>query len=46
MTICASEARRDLFPLIKRVNDDHVPVRLDPAGWEDFLFRLGSGPNH
>ncbi|MGV9557529.1 type II toxin-antitoxin system Phd/YefM family antitoxin [Streptomyces sp. NPDC003522] len=28
MTISASEARRDLFPLIKRVNDDHTPVRI------------------
>lgn len=28
MTTSASEARRDLFPLIKRVNDDHTPVRI------------------
>ncbi|MEU6247389.1 type II toxin-antitoxin system prevent-host-death family antitoxin [Glycomyces sp. NPDC047010] len=28
MTITASEARRDLFPLIKKVNDDHAPVRI------------------
>ena len=28
MTISASEARKDLFPLIKRVNDDHIPVRI------------------
>ncbi|GAB3221788.1 type II toxin-antitoxin system prevent-host-death family antitoxin [Glycomyces halotolerans] len=28
MTITASEARRNLFPLIKKVNDDHAPVRI------------------
>ncbi|MFF1697089.1 type II toxin-antitoxin system Phd/YefM family antitoxin [Streptomyces sp. NPDC058257] len=28
MTISASEARKDLFALIKRVNDDHTPVRI------------------
>ncbi|MEV6613694.1 type II toxin-antitoxin system Phd/YefM family antitoxin [Streptomyces sp. NPDC051051] len=28
MTISAGEARRDLFPLIKRVNDGHTPVRI------------------
>ncbi|WP_026929440.1 type II toxin-antitoxin system Phd/YefM family antitoxin [Glycomyces tenuis] len=28
MTITASEARKDLFPLIKKVNDDHAPVRI------------------
>ncbi|MFD6230790.1 type II toxin-antitoxin system Phd/YefM family antitoxin [Streptomyces sp. NPDC060232] len=28
MPISASEARKTLFPLIERVNDDHVPVRI------------------
>lgn len=28
MAISASEARSHLFPLIQRVNDDHVPVRI------------------
>ena len=28
MTITASEAMKDLFPLIKKVNDDHAPVRI------------------
>ena len=28
MTISAGEARKDLFSLIKRVNDDHTPVRI------------------
>lgn len=28
MTITGSEARRDLFPLLKKVNDDHAPVRI------------------
>lgn len=28
MTITASEARKTLFPLLKKVNDDHVPVRI------------------
>jgi antitoxin YefM len=28
MSITASEARRNLFPLIERVNDDHVAVEI------------------
>lgn len=28
MSITASEARRDLFPLIKKVNDDHEAVEI------------------
>jgi antitoxin YefM len=38
MTISASEARRDLFPLIKRVNDDHVPVRISSKGGDAVLM--------
>ncbi|WP_103529432.1 type II toxin-antitoxin system Phd/YefM family antitoxin [Streptomyces sp. SM12] len=28
MTISASEARTNLYPLIKQVNEDHAPVRI------------------
>ncbi|MFI8351473.1 type II toxin-antitoxin system Phd/YefM family antitoxin [Streptomyces sp. NPDC085596] len=28
MNVSVSEARRDLHSLIKRVNDDHTPVRI------------------
>lgn len=28
MTITASEARKNLFPLIERVNDDRTPVEI------------------
>lgn len=28
MTITGTEARRDFFPLLKKVNDDHAPVRI------------------
>ncbi|USQ88699.1 type II toxin-antitoxin system Phd/YefM family antitoxin [Streptomyces phaeoluteigriseus] len=38
MTISASEARRDLFPLIKRVNDDHMPVRISSKGGDAVLM--------
>ncbi|MFG2815338.1 type II toxin-antitoxin system Phd/YefM family antitoxin [Streptomyces sp. NPDC048410] len=38
MTISASEARRDLFPLIKRVNDDHEPVRISSRGGDAVLM--------
>lgn len=38
MTTSASEARRDLFPLIKRVNDDHEPVRISSRGGDAVLM--------
>ncbi|WP_155060550.1 type II toxin-antitoxin system Phd/YefM family antitoxin [Streptomyces blattellae] len=38
MTISASEARRDLFPLIKRVNDDHTPMRISSKGGDAVLM--------
>ncbi|WP_128375835.1 type II toxin-antitoxin system Phd/YefM family antitoxin [Streptomyces cavernae] len=38
MTISASEARRDLFPLIKRVNDDHTPIRISSKGGDAVLM--------
>ncbi len=28
MAITASEARKNLFPLIEQVNDDHAPVEI------------------
>lgn len=28
MSITASEARRNLFPLIQQVNDDHCPIEI------------------
>ena len=28
MTMTASDAQRNFFPLIKQVNDDHAPVRI------------------
>ncbi|MFD0368836.1 type II toxin-antitoxin system Phd/YefM family antitoxin [Streptomyces sp. NPDC059071] len=38
MTISASEARQNLFPLIKRVNDDHTPVRISSKGGDAVLM--------
>ncbi len=38
MTISASEARRDLFPLIKRVTDDHTPVRISSKSGDAVLM--------
>lgn len=38
MTISASEARKDLFPLIKRVNDDHTPVRISSKNGDAVLM--------
>ncbi|MGP2437619.1 type II toxin-antitoxin system Phd/YefM family antitoxin [Streptomyces sp. JW3] len=38
MTISASEARKDLFPLIKRVNDDHAPVRISSRNGDAVLM--------
>ncbi|WP_436841095.1 type II toxin-antitoxin system Phd/YefM family antitoxin [Streptomyces bobili] len=34
----ASEARRGLFSLIKRVNDDHTPVRISPKGGDAVIM--------
>ena len=28
MAITASEARKNLFPLIEQVNDDHLPIEI------------------
>ncbi|MFC9289254.1 type II toxin-antitoxin system Phd/YefM family antitoxin [Streptomyces sp. NPDC057052] len=38
MTMSASEARRYLFPLIKRVNDDHTPVRISSKSGDAVLM--------
>ncbi|MEU7028596.1 type II toxin-antitoxin system Phd/YefM family antitoxin [Streptomyces sp. NPDC015232] len=38
MTISASEARQNLFPLLKRVNDDHVPVRITSKAGDAVLM--------
>ncbi|RZU25201.1 type II toxin-antitoxin system Phd/YefM family antitoxin [Streptomyces sp. BK239] len=38
MTTSAGEARRDLFPLIKRVNDDHIPVRISSKSGDAVLM--------
>ncbi|MGW0734229.1 type II toxin-antitoxin system Phd/YefM family antitoxin [Streptomyces sp. NPDC002851] len=38
MTISASEARQNLFPLIKRVNDDHDPIRISSKGGDAVLM--------
>lgn len=38
MTIPASEARKSLFPLIKKVNDDHAPVRIASKGGNAVLM--------
>jgi antitoxin YefM len=38
MAISASEARSRLFPLIKQVNDDHVPVRISSKGGDAVLM--------
>lgn len=38
MTISASEARRDLFPLLKQVNEDHTPVRISSKGGDAVLM--------
>ncbi|MFE2104256.1 type II toxin-antitoxin system Phd/YefM family antitoxin [Kitasatospora sp. NPDC059463] len=38
MTISASDARTQLFPLIKKVNDDHVPIRITSRGGDAVLM--------
>jgi antitoxin YefM len=38
VAISASEARSRLFPLIKQVNDDHVPVRINSKGGDAVLM--------
>ncbi|WP_236240482.1 type II toxin-antitoxin system Phd/YefM family antitoxin [Streptomyces sp. CC228A] len=38
MAMSASDARRDLLGLIKRVNDDHVPVRISSESGDAVLM--------
>lgn len=38
MAISASEARARLFPLIQKVNDDHLPVRITSKGGDAVLM--------
>lgn len=37
MPVSAGEARKTLFRLIKRVNDDHVPVRISSQSGDAVL---------
>ncbi|MFE6908326.1 type II toxin-antitoxin system Phd/YefM family antitoxin [Streptomyces erythrochromogenes] len=38
MPVSADEARKDLFRLIERVNDDHVPVRISSPNGDAVLM--------
>ncbi|MEV4192892.1 type II toxin-antitoxin system Phd/YefM family antitoxin [Streptomyces toxytricini] len=38
MPISASEARKTLFPLIERVNNDHTPVRISAKSGDAVLM--------
>ncbi|MEU9031415.1 type II toxin-antitoxin system Phd/YefM family antitoxin [Streptomyces sp. NPDC048383] len=38
MSMSASEARANLFPLIERVNTDHHPVRITSRGGDAVLM--------
>ncbi|MFJ7169459.1 type II toxin-antitoxin system Phd/YefM family antitoxin [Streptomyces globosus] len=38
MPISASEARKTLFPLIERVNNDHTPVRISSKSGDAVLM--------
>ncbi|MFI8101772.1 type II toxin-antitoxin system Phd/YefM family antitoxin [Streptomyces sp. NPDC086023] len=38
MPISASEARKTLFPLIERVNEDHTPVRITSKAGDAVLM--------
>lgn len=38
MAISASEARTQLFPLIKKVNDDHAPIRITSKNGDAVLM--------
>ncbi|MFC6161174.1 type II toxin-antitoxin system Phd/YefM family antitoxin [Kribbella sp. NPDC058693] len=40
MAINASAARRDLFPLIEQVNDDHTPVEITSKAGNAVLMSL------
>ncbi|MBR8641241.1 type II toxin-antitoxin system prevent-host-death family antitoxin [Streptomyces tuirus] len=38
MGLTASEARKELFPLIKKVNDDHAPIRIHSKNGDAVLM--------
>jgi antitoxin YefM len=40
MTVTASEARRNLFPLIEQVNEDHAPVEITSRRGHAVLISL------
>lgn len=40
MAITASAARKDLFPLIQQVNEDHTPVEITSKGGDAVLISL------
>ncbi|MFF1815844.1 type II toxin-antitoxin system Phd/YefM family antitoxin [Kribbella sp. NPDC058245] len=40
MAITASTARKDLFPLIQQVNEDHTPVEITSKGGDAVLISL------
>jgi antitoxin YefM len=40
MAITASAARKNLFPLIEQVNDDHTPVEITSKGGSAVLLSL------
>jgi antitoxin YefM len=40
MAITASEARRNLFPLIERVNEDRVPVEITSKRGDAVLMSI------
>lgn len=40
MAVTASEARKTLFPLIERVNEDHVPVEITSKRGNAVLMSL------
>lgn len=40
MSMTASEARKALFPLIEKVNDDHVPVEITSKRGSAVLMSL------
>ncbi|MFC9693571.1 type II toxin-antitoxin system Phd/YefM family antitoxin [Kribbella sp. NPDC056951] len=40
MAITASAARKNLFPLIQQVNEDHTPVEITSKGGDAVLISL------
>lgn len=40
MAITASEARKNLFPLIQQVNDDRMPVEITSKGGDAILMSV------